>query len=164
MSACAQLIIAFLLILLQLGIIIALFVMEPPEVYSMHVCLTVIDKMTLLTLLPLPFLPHVPLHTLVCFFFIFKYTIFFRFYCYLSVSKLSECDTLKPISCLRECSAILFNILRYSLSNLPFSLFHCKANKSCLHFKSIHPSMLYCSSRNEIAEGLSRRGTSWTSR
>lgn len=34
----------------------------------MHVCLTVIDKMTLLTLLPLPFLPHVPLHTLVCFF------------------------------------------------------------------------------------------------
>ncbi|CAF94046.1 unnamed protein product, partial [Tetraodon nigroviridis] len=33
MSACAQLIIAFLLILLQLGIIISLFIMEPPEVY-----------------------------------------------------------------------------------------------------------------------------------
>uniref|UniRef100_A0AAQ5WXL3 Metabotropic glutamate receptor 5 n=1 Tax=Amphiprion ocellaris TaxID=80972 RepID=A0AAQ5WXL3_AMPOC len=32
MSACAQLIIAFLLILLQLGIIVALFLMEPPEV------------------------------------------------------------------------------------------------------------------------------------
>lgn len=34
MSACAQLIIAFLLILLQLGIIVALFLMEPPEVRS----------------------------------------------------------------------------------------------------------------------------------
>lgn len=34
MSACAQLIIAFLLILLQLGIIVALFLMEPPEVSS----------------------------------------------------------------------------------------------------------------------------------
>uniref|UniRef100_A0A8C5CL24 Glutamate receptor, metabotropic 5b n=1 Tax=Gadus morhua TaxID=8049 RepID=A0A8C5CL24_GADMO len=32
MSACAQLIIAFLLILLQLGIIVALFLMEPPQV------------------------------------------------------------------------------------------------------------------------------------
>uniref|UniRef100_A0A3Q3EG72 Glutamate receptor, metabotropic 5b n=1 Tax=Labrus bergylta TaxID=56723 RepID=A0A3Q3EG72_9LABR len=32
MSACAQLLIAFLLILLQLGIIVALFLMEPPEV------------------------------------------------------------------------------------------------------------------------------------
>uniref|UniRef100_A0A4W6F9G8 Metabotropic glutamate receptor 5 n=1 Tax=Lates calcarifer TaxID=8187 RepID=A0A4W6F9G8_LATCA len=32
MSACAQLIIAFLLILLQLGIIVALFLMQPPEV------------------------------------------------------------------------------------------------------------------------------------
>ncbi|XP_073778761.1 metabotropic glutamate receptor 5b isoform X2 [Danio rerio] len=32
MSACAQLVIAFLLILLQLGIIVALFVMEPPDV------------------------------------------------------------------------------------------------------------------------------------
>ncbi|XP_040901873.1 metabotropic glutamate receptor 5b [Toxotes jaculatrix] len=32
MSACAQLIIAFLLILLQLGIIVALFLMEPPDV------------------------------------------------------------------------------------------------------------------------------------
>lgn len=32
MSACAQLIIAFLLILLQLGIIVALFIMETPEV------------------------------------------------------------------------------------------------------------------------------------
>uniref|UniRef100_A0A674P0S4 Metabotropic glutamate receptor 5 n=1 Tax=Takifugu rubripes TaxID=31033 RepID=A0A674P0S4_TAKRU len=32
MSACAQLMIAFMLIVLQLGIIIALFVMEPPEV------------------------------------------------------------------------------------------------------------------------------------
>ncbi|KAK7883292.1 hypothetical protein WMY93_029466 [Mugilogobius chulae] len=32
MSACAQLIIAFLLILLQLGIIVALFLMEPPKV------------------------------------------------------------------------------------------------------------------------------------
>ncbi|KAG7502212.1 metabotropic glutamate receptor 5 [Solea senegalensis] len=32
MSACAQLIIAFLLILLQLGIIVALFLMEPPRV------------------------------------------------------------------------------------------------------------------------------------
>lgn len=72
MSACAQLIIAFLLILLQLGIIIALFVMEPPEVYSVHVCLTVIGKVTLLTFLPLLFLPHVPLSILVCVF-IFKY-------------------------------------------------------------------------------------------
>ncbi|KAF3692885.1 Metabotropic glutamate receptor 5 [Channa argus] len=34
MSACAQLIIAFLLILLQLGIIVALFLMEPPEVIN----------------------------------------------------------------------------------------------------------------------------------
>uniref|UniRef100_A0A671PTX5 Metabotropic glutamate receptor 5 n=1 Tax=Sinocyclocheilus anshuiensis TaxID=1608454 RepID=A0A671PTX5_9TELE len=32
MSACAQLVIAFLLILLQLGIIVALFMMEPPDV------------------------------------------------------------------------------------------------------------------------------------
>ncbi|GAA6071435.1 glutamate receptor, metabotropic 5a, partial [Tachysurus ichikawai] len=32
MSACAQLIIAFILILLQLAIIVALFIMEPPEV------------------------------------------------------------------------------------------------------------------------------------
>ncbi|XP_073674400.1 metabotropic glutamate receptor 5b [Garra rufa] len=32
MSACAQLVIAFLLILLQLGIIVALFLMEPPDV------------------------------------------------------------------------------------------------------------------------------------
>ncbi|TRY81363.1 hypothetical protein DNTS_029010 [Danionella cerebrum] len=32
MSACAQLLIAFLLILLQLGIIVALFVMQPPDV------------------------------------------------------------------------------------------------------------------------------------
>ncbi|XP_064206896.1 glutamate receptor, metabotropic 5a [Anguilla rostrata] len=32
MSACAQLVIAFLLIVLQLGIIVALFIMEPPEV------------------------------------------------------------------------------------------------------------------------------------
>uniref|UniRef100_A0A3B3QPR8 Metabotropic glutamate receptor 5 n=1 Tax=Paramormyrops kingsleyae TaxID=1676925 RepID=A0A3B3QPR8_9TELE len=32
MSACAQLVIAFILILLQLGIIVALFVMEPPNV------------------------------------------------------------------------------------------------------------------------------------
>lgn len=32
MSACAQVMIAFMLIVLQLGIIIALFVMEPPEV------------------------------------------------------------------------------------------------------------------------------------
>ncbi|XP_048836873.1 metabotropic glutamate receptor 5b [Brienomyrus brachyistius] len=32
MSACAQLVIAFILILLQLGIIVALFVMEPPDV------------------------------------------------------------------------------------------------------------------------------------
>lgn len=32
MSACAQLIIAFLLILLQLGIIVALFLMDPPDV------------------------------------------------------------------------------------------------------------------------------------
>uniref|UniRef100_A0A3P9L1W2 Metabotropic glutamate receptor 5 n=1 Tax=Oryzias latipes TaxID=8090 RepID=A0A3P9L1W2_ORYLA len=36
MSACAQLIIAFLLILLQLGIIVALFIMETPEVMSVH--------------------------------------------------------------------------------------------------------------------------------
>lgn len=35
MSACAQLIIAFLLILLQLGIIVALFLMEPPKVSPM---------------------------------------------------------------------------------------------------------------------------------
>uniref|UniRef100_M4A9W9 Metabotropic glutamate receptor 5 n=1 Tax=Xiphophorus maculatus TaxID=8083 RepID=M4A9W9_XIPMA len=34
MSACAQLIIAFLLILLQLGIIVALFLMEPPNVIN----------------------------------------------------------------------------------------------------------------------------------
>ncbi|KAK1800171.1 hypothetical protein P4O66_000224 [Electrophorus voltai] len=32
MSACAQLVIAFILILLQLGIIVALFIMEPPQV------------------------------------------------------------------------------------------------------------------------------------
>uniref|UniRef100_A0A673GWI8 Metabotropic glutamate receptor 5 n=1 Tax=Sinocyclocheilus rhinocerous TaxID=307959 RepID=A0A673GWI8_9TELE len=32
MSACAQLVIAFLLILLQLGIIVALFMMEPPDI------------------------------------------------------------------------------------------------------------------------------------
>ncbi|KAL4647078.1 metabotropic glutamate receptor 5 [Arapaima gigas] len=32
MSACAQLVIAFILILLQLGIIVALFIMEPPDV------------------------------------------------------------------------------------------------------------------------------------
>ena len=32
MSACAQLVIAFLLILLQLGIIVALFLMETPQV------------------------------------------------------------------------------------------------------------------------------------
>ncbi|XP_033953928.1 metabotropic glutamate receptor 5b [Pseudochaenichthys georgianus] len=36
MSACAQLIIAFLLILLQLGIIVALFLMEPPKVIHDH--------------------------------------------------------------------------------------------------------------------------------
>ncbi|CAL1570275.1 unnamed protein product [Knipowitschia caucasica] len=36
MSACAQLIIAFLLILLQLGIIVALFLMEPPQVIHDH--------------------------------------------------------------------------------------------------------------------------------
>uniref|UniRef100_A0A8D3C7S3 Metabotropic glutamate receptor 5 n=1 Tax=Scophthalmus maximus TaxID=52904 RepID=A0A8D3C7S3_SCOMX len=34
MSACAQLIIAFLLILLQLGIIVALFLMEPPVIHD----------------------------------------------------------------------------------------------------------------------------------
>lgn len=32
MSACAQLVIAFLLILLQLGIIVALLIIEPPQV------------------------------------------------------------------------------------------------------------------------------------
>lgn len=32
MSACAQLIIAFVLILLQLGIIVALLIIEPPQV------------------------------------------------------------------------------------------------------------------------------------
>lgn len=37
MSACAQLIIAFLLILLQLGIIVALFLMEPPKVRFVQV-------------------------------------------------------------------------------------------------------------------------------
>lgn len=47
MSACAQLIIAFLLILLQLGIIIALFVMEPPEVNRL---LSSYAKVTLLNL------------------------------------------------------------------------------------------------------------------
>ncbi|CDR11086.1 unnamed protein product [Oncorhynchus mykiss] len=36
MSACAQLIIASLLILLQLGIIVALFLMEPPQVGCAH--------------------------------------------------------------------------------------------------------------------------------
>lgn len=33
MSACAQLVIAFLLILLQLGIIVALLIIEPPQVH-----------------------------------------------------------------------------------------------------------------------------------
>lgn len=32
MSACAQLVIAFLLILLQLGIIVSLLIIEPPQV------------------------------------------------------------------------------------------------------------------------------------
>ncbi|KAJ8276678.1 hypothetical protein COCON_G00084300, partial [Conger conger] len=36
MSACAQLVIAFLLILLQLSIIVALFIVEPPEVIHDH--------------------------------------------------------------------------------------------------------------------------------
>lgn len=40
MSACAQLVIAFLLILLQLGIIVALLIIEPPQVqtpfYAQH--------------------------------------------------------------------------------------------------------------------------------
>uniref|UniRef100_A0A3P9INM3 Metabotropic glutamate receptor 5 n=1 Tax=Oryzias latipes TaxID=8090 RepID=A0A3P9INM3_ORYLA len=40
MSACAQLIIAFLLILLQLGIIVALFIMETPETEPMFICKT----------------------------------------------------------------------------------------------------------------------------
>jgi len=37
MSACAQLVIAFLLILMQFGIIVALFIIEPPEV-CVRVC------------------------------------------------------------------------------------------------------------------------------
>ena len=41
MSAAAQLVIAFLLILLQLGIIVALFIMEPPQVGN--VCVSVCD-------------------------------------------------------------------------------------------------------------------------
>lgn len=47
MSACAQLIIAFLLILLQLGIIVALFIMEPPEVSCLYLYLMVLGKVTL---------------------------------------------------------------------------------------------------------------------
>lgn len=46
MSACAQLVIAFLLILLQLGIIVALLIIEPPQVctFSMRSALGRISR------------------------------------------------------------------------------------------------------------------------
>lgn len=46
MSACAQLIIAFLLILLQLSIIVTLFLMEPPEVNCVCVHVRLENRLT----------------------------------------------------------------------------------------------------------------------
>lgn len=43
MSACAQLVIAFLLILLQLGIIVALLIIEPPQVCALSLQLRLIS-------------------------------------------------------------------------------------------------------------------------
>lgn len=43
MSACAQLVIAFLLILLQLGIIVALLIIEPPQVRSLSLRLRLVS-------------------------------------------------------------------------------------------------------------------------
>lgn len=144
MSACAQLIIAFLLILLQLAIIIALFIMEPPEVNTRVLllnwpfwpfCLYLSCPASLCALIP-----HIK---------IWNFLLLSLF----SVSKLSEGDASKPSRCLGE-RATMLTFLNMLFRICYFLCFTAKQMKmSCLHFKSDHPSVLSCFSQTGMGGG-----------
>lgn len=157
MSACAQLIIAFLLILLQLAIIIALFVMEPPEV-NMHVlllkwrfrrvCLYLSCPAFLCALIPYIQIWNFPLLSL------------------FSVSKLSEGDAFKPSRCLWECATMLafWNILFRIYYFLCFTAKQMKISHVCISSPTIRPSYTAFPKTGWGGGGLSSQGTPWMNR
>lgn len=133
MSACAQLIIAFLLILLQLAIIIALFIMEPPEVNT-HVlllewpswpfCLYLSCPASLCALIPSIKIWNFPLLSL------------------FSVSTLSEGDASKPSRCHGERATMLtfLNMLFRICYCLCFTAKQMKISHVCISSPTIRPS------------------------